>query len=149
MLDLLLTIGHHILVFALVAMLAAEIAAIRPNMRADQIDHLSRLDRGYGIVAGLVVIIGIARVLWGAKGADFFLANPWFWGKMAAFLLIGIISISPTLSIRRWLTATRANPAFSPSEAEIAPVRRMMLYEAALLPVILICAAAMVRYGAF
>jgi len=149
MLDLLLTIGHHILVFALVAMLAAEIAAIRPNMRADQIDHLSRLDRGYGIVAGLVIIVGVSRVLWGAKGAEFFLENPYFWAKMATFVAIGLVSIGPTLAIRRWLVAIRSNPAFSPTESEIVPVRRFMLVEAALLPLVLIFAAAMVRYGAF
>jgi putative membrane protein len=147
--DLLLTIGHHILVFALVAVLAAEIAAIRPNMRPDQIDHLAKLDRAYGIVAMLVIVFGVSRVIWGAKGSGFFVENPWFWAKMATFVVISLISIAPTLRIRAWNLAARANPAASPGEAEIVRTRNYMLAEAALLPLILIFAAAMVRYGAF
>ncbi|HZP21756.1 MAG TPA: DUF2214 family protein [Bauldia sp.] len=148
MTDLIVTILHHLLVFSLVAMLSAEIAAIRPNMRPDQIDHLARLDTGYGIVAGLVILAGISRLIWGAKGADFFLGNPWFWGKMIVFVLIALISIQPTMAIRRWNAAARANPSFVPANADIVRARNFMLAEAALLPLILIFAAAMVRYGA-
>jgi putative membrane protein len=147
--DLLLTIAHHIFVFALVAILSAEIAAIRPNMRPDQIDHLSKLDLGYGIVAILVIVAGVSRVHWGAKGPDFFMENPYFWAKMVTFILIGLLSIPPTLKIRSWRKANAGGGSFSPSEAEIAPVRRWMLYQAALLPLVLIFAAMMVRYGAF
>jgi len=148
MVDLLLTIGHHILVFSLVAVLAAEIAAIRPNMRADQIDHLARLDRFYGIIAGLVIIVGLGRVFFGAKGPDFFLSNPIFWAKILTFAAIGIISIAPTLRILKWRRAVIGDPSYSPGERDIVPVRNTMLAEAALLPLILIFAAMMVRgYG--
>ena len=149
MLDLLLTIAHHILVFTLIAMLAAEIAAIRPNMRADQIDHLAKLDRAYGIVAMLVILAGGSRVIWGAKGPDAFLQNPWFWAKMATFLLIALVSVRPTMSIRRWNIAVRSNQTVSPGEAEITPVRNFMLLQAALVPLLLIFAAMMVRFGSF
>jgi putative membrane protein len=146
--DLLLTIAHHILVFSLVAIVVAEIAAIRPNMTAEQIVHLGRLDAALGAVAGLVVVVGFSRVFWGAKGPDFFLRNPIFWAKIAAFALVAIISIYPTLRILGWRRTLKANPTFSPPAAEVFRLQRFFIAEVILVPFILVFAATMVRgYG--
>lgn len=146
--DLILTILHHILVFTLVGALAAEIAAVRPNMNAEQISHLGILDTALGIVAGLIVVIGFGRVFYGAKGPDYFLSNWVFWAKITCFILVGIISIAPTIRIIGWRRRVRSDPGFRAPPAEAEAVRRFMLIEAALIPLILIFAAMMVRgYG--
>jgi putative membrane protein len=146
--DLILTILHHLLVFSLVGALAAEIAAVRPNMNAEQIRHLGILDTAYGAIAGLIVVVGFARVFFGAKGPDYFIANPIFWAKVGCFVLIGIVSVPPTVRILGWRRSARTDPRFAAPAAEVAAVRRFMLGEAALLPFILVFAAMMVRgYG--
>jgi len=146
--DLILTILHHLLVFSLVGVLAAELAAVRPNMNAEQIRHLGILDTAYGAIAGLIVVVGFGRVFFGAKGPDYFIANPIFWAKVGCFVLVGIISVPPTVRILGWRRSLRADPSFTAPPAEAAAVRRFMIGEALLIPFILIFAAMMVRgYG--
>jgi putative membrane protein len=148
MLDLILTIFHHLLVFSLVGCLAAEIAAVRPHMNAEQIRHLGILDTAYGVIAGLIIVVGFGRVFYGAKGPDYFIANPIFWAKIGCFVLVGIISVPPTVRILGWRRSVRANGGFTAPPDEVASVRRFMIGEALLLPLILIFAAMMVRgYG--
>ena len=107
------------------------------------------MDAAYGALAVLIVGIGIARVVFGAKGADFYLSNPWFWGKMIAFAAIGGLSIVPTLSFLAWRRASRADPAFALPADRVRRVRQFIVAQLALLPLVLFCAAAMARYGAF
>jgi len=68
MTDLILAIVHHVLVFGLVVTLAIEKALVRPAMTAADARKVAGVDAGYGITAGLVVVIGVCRVMFGAKG---------------------------------------------------------------------------------
>lgn len=111
MTDLVLAILHHGLVFGLVAMLATE----RAMLASETVDarRLTRLDAGYGAAAGLVLIVGVARVVTGGKGWAFYETNPFFWAKLATFAAIGLASIPPTLQFRRW-TRAGGEVAFAP-----------------------------------
>ncbi|MBV9221069.1 MAG: DUF2214 family protein [Methylobacteriaceae bacterium] len=146
--DLSVTIAHHFFVFALVAALAAELALSGSAMNAAQIRRLGQIDAAYGIIAGLVVVAGVSRLLWGAKGSDYFVQNPVFWAKMATFVAVGLLSVPPTIRILRWRRLSREDPSFVPDAQELRLVRRFMHAQAMLIPLILIFAAAMVRgYG--
>jgi putative membrane protein len=149
MTDLLLTIAHHLLVFALVAILATELAVVRPGMAADRVRRLAAMDATFGVLAGLIIVVGFARVFWGAKGAEFFLTNHWFWAKMATFVAVGLFSIPPTMRFIRWRNRLKAEPGFVPAEDEVRAVRRFMHVEAFLLFLIPVFAAVMVRAYAF
>lgn len=144
MLDLALAILHHILVFGLVALLAMEglilkEATINPG-------RLLKLDGRYGLVAGLTIAIGVCRLIWGGKGWAFYEANPFFWGKMGLFLILGLLSIGPTLLFIRWRKTSAGAAAFTPPADELKRVRTWVGLEALLLAPLLACAAAMARY---
>jgi len=143
-LDLGLAILHHILVFGLVAMLMAE----RVMVRAPTIDvqRLARLDGGFGATAGLILIVGACRVVWGGKDWSFYESNPFFWAKVATFVIIGLVSIAPTVRFIAWLRALKADPAFQPDEADRRKVRAALGLEALLLIPLLAFAAAMARW---
>jgi len=143
--DLLLTIGHHFLVFSLVGILAAEIAAIRPNMNAEQIEHLGILDMAYGIVAGLIIVVGFGRVFYGAKGSEFFISNGIFWAKIGCFMAVALVSAVPTVRILGWRRASRADASFTVPAPDAGHVRRLMILEAVLILPLLVFAAMMVR----
>lgn len=147
--DLVLAILHHLAVLALVVLVAVEVMLLRPGLTAKDLGKLVKVDAAYGGSAMLVIVIGIARVIWGIKGADFYLSNPWFWTKMAVFLVIGLLSIPPTIAILKWRKAQQANATFLPPEADIARLRRYAKHEAMLLAIVFASAAAMARYGAF
>ena len=99
MTDLVLAIAHHLCVFTLAGLLLAEVVLLRPDLSPARILQLGRIDIAYGIVAGLVVVVGVLRVNFGDKGADYYLHNWAFWLKMSAFVLLGLLSIPPTLAI--------------------------------------------------
>ncbi|WP_332659643.1 DUF2214 family protein [Brevundimonas sp.] len=144
MLDLGLAIAHHVLVFGLVAMLMAE----RVMVQAPVIDvpKLARLDAGFGATAGLILAVGACRVVFGGKGWAFYEANPFFWAKLAAFLIIGLVSIAPTVRFMVWARAVKADPSFQPDETNRRKVRTALGVEALLLVPLLGFAAAMARY---
>ncbi|MGH8082676.1 MAG: DUF2214 family protein, partial [Lysobacter sp.] len=76
--DLLLAACHHLLVFALIAMLVAESVLLRGPIDATVLRRLGGLDSGYGVSAVLLLGVGLSRVMFGIKGHDFYDHNPWF-----------------------------------------------------------------------
>jgi putative membrane protein len=141
-------IAHHLLVFGLAAILAMEAALVRPGITAEQVRRVSRIDGGYGALAGAVLLVGTARVIWGGKGWLYYAENPWFWAKMGAFLAVGLMSIPPTLRFIRWRRVQAADSAAVPSEFEIAGARRWIRLQLAVFLLIPTFAAVMARFGA-
>jgi putative membrane protein len=147
--DLILAILHHLAIVSLIALLAFESALLRPGITADNLSRVTRIDAAYGATAALVIVVGVCRVIWGIKGAEFYLSNPWFWAKMASFALIGLLSVPPTLALLKWRKASKQDAAFLPSPNDVARLRVFIGAEVALLGLVVIFAAAMARYGGF
>jgi putative membrane protein len=146
--DLILAILHHLGVFTVAGVIAAELALIRPGMSMEKILQAAKIDALYGIAAGLVLFIGFARVFFGLKGSAFYLQNPVFWAKIIAFITIGVLSVTPTLLLLHWRDKSKKDPSFLPTVDEIASVRRYVKIEAHVFVLIPILAAAMARgYG--
>lgn len=149
MTDLILAIAHHLAVFTLVAIFAAEFALLRPGIESKRLGQLGALDGAYGATAGLVIIVGIIRVIFGAAGWEYYVGNWVFWAKMIAFLGVGLASIPPTIAIARWRKTAKADAGFTPVASEVSSARRFLYLEAGLLVFIPSFAAAMARgYGA-
>ena len=143
--DLILASSHHLVVFLLVAIFAAEFALLRPGLAGNRIGQLARIDAAYGGVAMLVIVVGVLRVIFGASGWEYFVSNYAFWAKMAAFLVMGLLTVPPTLAIRRWL---KAGQDYVVPPKEISANRRFIYLQAGVLVLIPIFAAAMARgYG--
>ena len=143
--DLTLAILHHVAVFTRVAILAAEFALLRPGLSGSRLRQHASIDRLYGMVAWLVIVIGILRVFFGGKGWEFYVASPSFWAKMLAFLAIGLLSIQPTRALVKWGKALKADASFVPPAGDIATSRRFLNAEVIILVLIPIFAAAMAR----
>lgn len=149
MTDLILAIAHHLAVFTLVAIFAAEFALLRPGVEGKRLGQLSALDAAYGATASLVIIVGIIRVIFGAAGWEYYVGNWVFWAKMIAFLGVGLASIPPTLAIARWRKVAKTDAGFVPAAPEVSAARRFLYLQAGLLVFIPSFAAAMARgYGA-
>ncbi|MFK0688937.1 DUF2214 family protein [Mesorhizobium sp. IMUNJ 23033] len=100
--DLVLAIIHHLLVFSLAGIIGAEFVLIRSDLPAATLKRLAGIDRHYGIIATLIIIVGIGRVFYGLKGWEFYAYNWMFWAKMAAFATVGLLSIIPTVRFISW-----------------------------------------------
>ena len=145
--DFLLASFHHLLAFGLVAMIVSQSVLLSRGVDATTLRRLSGVDRGLGMIAMLLLVVGLTRVFHGVKGADFYLHNPWFHAKFGAFVLAALLSILPTIRFVRWRKALKADPAFVPPANEIAAMRRFVRIELALIAVILVAAAGMARHG--
>lgn len=143
--DMLVSALHFVFVFALVAILAAQAALIRPGMTAASLRITALLDRGYGAGALLLLGAGFGRVFFGAKGAQFYLANPLFWTKIVLFFAVALLSLPPTLQLIRWNREVRAQSGTLPAEDQVRGVRRWLLAEAIVLFCIPFVAALMAR----
>jgi putative membrane protein len=143
--DAWLAIAHHIAVFSLLGVLAAEWALVRGAMAAADIRRLARIDGAYGIVAAAVVIVGVARVIWGAKPAAFYLESVTFWLKMAALAAVGLLSIAPSIRYAGWRRALDQDPSALPSDQAVGWARRMVNLQVAVFLLIPTFAALMAR----
>ena len=118
--EVILAYAHFAAIFTLLWFLAKEWTLLR--MGADKLDTtaLAKADAWFGIAAGLVLITGICRVTLGAKPASFYLHNPVFHTKVGLFVLVGLISIWPTIVFIRWRKARDADHDFPHSRRRMA-----------------------------
>lgn len=145
MLDLVLAIGHHLLIFALFGVLFAEFMMVKIGMDRAAIVRTANLDLSYGVLAGLILIVGFSRAIFAAKGWTYYAHNGFFWAKIVTFLIIGLLSVPPTIRFIQWRRAEAP-----PSDAAIKGVRRYLHIELALFALLPAFAAAMARgYGEF
>lgn len=144
-LDALLAALHHISVFGLFVILAAEMVLVRPGITAESVMRVMRIDLFYGILAGLALVAGGLRVVYGAKGAEFYTQNPVFWTKLGLFAMIGLLSLPPTRNYIRWRKALRDNPNATPDAASIQATRKLIHIELGLIFLLPILAAMMAR----
>jgi putative membrane protein len=145
--DLHLAIAHHLLIFILFGILVSELVLVRKGMSGADATRVASIDVWYGIVALLILIAGFSRVSFGAKGWAYYSANSFFWAKLGVFLLIGVLSVWPTLKFIGWRKHFQTAGG-APGDAAILPVRRVLWLEAALFALLPAFAAAMARgYG--
>lgn len=136
---------HHILAFTLTACIVYEFIAYRKNMGIAEMRRIQRADLVYGIAAGLLLIVGVLRVFFFEKGPNFYMNNPFFWVKMNAFLVMGLLSIDPTIRYIRWNRTLQQNEVPEISESEYNRTRLLLGLEVIGIAVILLAAPMMAR----
>lgn len=144
MLSVFLACVHHLTLLGLIVMVGRQ--AVLLGQHPLPILLLSKLDKGVGMGSGMILIIGLCRVFWGEKGWAFYQSNPFFWAKMTTFVLIGLLSITPTLMFVRWHKQYVANAAFTPPVNELEKSKRFILVELVLVGFLFVFAAAMARW---
>ena len=146
--DLLLAAAHHILIFSIAAVLAFEVGVVRQGLTATDIRRVGKVDAWYGILAALIIAVGFVRAVYAAKGWAYYSVNTFFWAKIVAFAVVGLLSVPPTIAYIRWRSALKTDPSFLPAPQAVASARRFLWMEVAVFALIPIFAAAMARgYG--
>ena len=97
------------------------------------------------LVSGaLVLATGLARTWWGMKGGAWYWSQPLLHAKVTLFVVIGLMSIVPTMRFLRWRRAVRAGGAL-PSDDQVRSTRRLVMIEAHLLALIPLLAVFLAR----
>jgi putative membrane protein len=99
--DLLIRYLHLAAVLLLAGTLIIENMAIARQISQEDLRNLLKVDAAYGISAAVVLACGVGLWFWGSKPADFYTANPVFHAKLSLFVLVGLLSIHPTVFLLR------------------------------------------------
>jgi putative membrane protein len=132
---------HYLSIIVTGGFLVGELLLCRPGMTPDHIRRLPVVDVVFFVSALVALATGLLRLFFYAKGAEFYVANPFFWLKMALYVAIALLSIRPTRAFIRWKRATGGGP----SGGEIAGVRRLIHLELVLLALMPLMAVLMAR----
>lgn len=116
---------HFMGIMALMGSLISEHLILKPNFPKSQIKSLAIIDLVYGLSAILVLITGILRWFVYGKGYDFYMATPLFHIKLTLFIILGILSIFPTMKFLSWRKQLKRGEEPDTSEK---PVKRMLLF---------------------
>ena len=144
-LEAILAYLHLLAILTMVVFIASEAALCRVEwLNAAVVERLAKVDLVYGIAAITVLATGVARTWWGMKGTAWYWTNPLLHIKLTLFIVIGIVSIFPTLTYIRWRKTVRASGAL-PAEAEIRKTRKLVMVQAHLLAVIPLVAVFLAR----
>ena len=138
---------HHLCAFTLVAAVAIEFTLIRQELTLASARRLQVTDIVLGIAAGTLLVIGLLRVFFFEKGADYYWHSHAFLAKFGLFIIIGLLSIVPTLEFLSWRDAIAAGQAPVMAAATRKRVTMIIHIELAAIVVILLCAAIMARGG--
>lgn len=138
---------HHLAAFALVAAVAIEFVLLRGELTLSSARRLQAVDLVLGISAGVLLLVGLARVFWFEKGAAYYFHNHAFLTKFALFIVIGLLSIVPTLEFLSWRKAVKAGTVPAVAAGKLKRVRMIVHIELAAIVIILLCAAIMAKGG--
>ncbi|GAB3667303.1 DUF2214 family protein [Ramlibacter alkalitolerans] len=144
-LESILAFLHLSAIFALIVFSTSEAALCRSEwMNARIVERLVRVDRIYWIALIAIVLTGLARVVWGIKGAGWYWTNWLLHLKITATLVVIALSLRPTLRFRRWQGALQSGGTL-PAEAEVTQVRKMVMVNTHIVPLIPLAAVFLAR----
>jgi len=136
---------HLLAILTMVVFISSEAALCRVQwLNAAVVERLAKVDRVYGIAAIMVLATGVARTVWGVKGTSWYWTNPLLHVKLTLFIVVGVISIVPTLTYVRWRKTLRATGAL-PAEADIQKTRKLVMVQAHLIALIPLVAVFLAR----
>jgi len=101
---------HYISILVLFATLVAEHLLLRPMLDGTTAKRIGVLDAIYGGSAGAVLVTGVMRMAY-EKGFAYYLHHGAFHVLLGLFIVVGLISIYPTVIYLRWRKQTKAGQA--------------------------------------
>lgn len=101
---------HYLSVFLLFGTLVVEYLLFRPQLDAATAKRIGSVDALYGISAVAVLITGFVRMAY-EKGFAFYMQHWAFYALFILFVIVGLLSIYPTVIYLRWRKEVREGRA--------------------------------------
>lgn len=136
---------HHIAAFTLVAALAIEFALIKTELSVESARRLQLTDLVFGGSAALVLVVGLLRVLYFEKGVSNYFHSAPFIAKLSLFVIVGLLSIYPTVEFLSWRKLLKQGSAPSVTPVKLRTIRTIIHWELIGVVLILLCAVLMAR----
>jgi len=136
---------HFVAVFGIFSTVVVELLTMSKTPTLAEAQRIQLCDRWYGIFAGIVLIVGLLRVYFFEKGGSFYAGSPFFHAKMTLFVLVGLLSIYPTVRFIKWRPETRQGKAPVVAEQTYQRIMLALKLELVLLLGVALCASLMAR----
>lgn len=137
---LLFAVLHHAAVVTLLACAFASICQWARPLTLSGALFLRRVDLVNGIAATLVLVAGLVRVFYLEKGAAYYFNSGPFLAKLGLYGLASLLSLVPTLEVRRWRAPLQQGRLPTLSAAKLAAMRVVACLQLACLAAMGTCA---------
>jgi putative membrane protein len=136
---------HHLCFVALFVTLTVEMVLLRQTLTVENARRLLTVDGIYGAFAGALLVIGLLRVFFFEKGFAYYWSSHAFLTKFGLFIIVGILSIIPTMEFLKWRKDLKEGRVPVVDPARIKKLRQIMHWELTGLVLILFFAAWMAK----
>ncbi|QHG17161.1 DUF2214 family protein [Nostoc sp. ATCC 53789] len=102
---------HYLSFMLCFGALVSEALNLKKELSLNEAWKIVIADAVYGISATVVLVTGILRVIYFGKGADYYLSNPVFYAKVVVFIVVGLLSLYPTISFIGWVKSLQQGQA--------------------------------------
>ena len=136
---------HFAAAFTVFAALVLEHSLIMDPLTLRSARKLQVADIIFGVSAGVVLVIGWSRVYLFEKGVSYYTHNAAFLAKMGCFILVGLISIIPTMEFIAWRPAIRQGMCPSLTEKKLRRLKLCIRLELLLILAMIFCATLMAK----
>jgi putative membrane protein len=136
---------HHVAAFALVAALVLEFVLIRGVLTPANARKIVIADLILGISAGVVLVVGLLRVLFFEKGSAYYFHSMPFMIKLTLFILVALLSIYPTREFSSWRKPLEQGQAPVLGDRKRRAIRAIIHVELAGVLFLILCAALMAK----
>ncbi len=93
---------HYLSFMICFAALALERKLLKISPDRQETITMVIIDVIYGIAGIALLVSGILRVLYFGQGTQFYTHNPIFWWKVGVFIVVGTLSLYPTITYILW-----------------------------------------------
>ncbi len=142
---------HHLAAFTLVSAVAVQFVLIgqvqSETLSLAAARRIAAADAVLGASATILLVVGLSRVFFFEKGADYYFSSYAFLAKFAAFLAAAALSFLPTREFLSWRKALKAGQVPAVDPAKLRFIRKVLHGELIAIVIILLCAAIMARGG--
>ena len=136
---------HHVAAFLVFGALTVELVLMRGELTVGTARSLLRMDALYGMAATVLLVVGFLRVFYTEKGAAYYFHSGTFIAKLTLFVIVGLLSIYPTVKFMSWRKALKSNQPPALDAGARRKIRMILHVELVLLVVIILMAIMMAR----
>ncbi|MCP4974176.1 MAG: DUF2214 family protein [Prochlorococcus sp.] len=120
---------HYLSFMLCFAALAMERKLLKPDPNRGEATAMVITDIVYGVAGLALLISGLLRVLYFGQGSEFYTQNPMFWVKIGTFVVVGLLSLYPTITYVLWMIPLRKGELPQVSQALVSRLGWMINIE--------------------
>lgn len=124
---------HHAAVLTLLVCTLVCLYQLRRPLTVPGARLLRRTDMLNGIAATLVLLVGLVRVFYLEKGWSYYFGNGPFLAKLGFYGLASVLSLVPTLEVRRWRVPLQLGQLPTVSDQKLTAMRAVAYLQLACL----------------